>query len=163
MIRQLTPLVTATLMVSAAAGMVHGLFSLYWAVGGNWLISTLGDQLVAVFAGRRWLLFPVGVIKVGFAVLPLVLHVRGWPARRFSRLVSWLGAIVLMLWGGVNTVTGNLVLIGLVRPAGGYDRPGMVGHAWLWDPLFMIWGAALTIGLLSTRDCADAQPDGRYG
>lgn len=140
----------AALLTCSIAGVVHGLFSLYWAVGGNWLTITISDQLAA-FAGRRWLLFPVGVIKVGFALLPLMLLVRGWPVRQLSRLVCWLGAAVLVLWGGVNTVTGNLVLTGLIHPAGGYDRPGMVGHAWLWDPLFLIWGSALTIALMSTR------------
>lgn len=29
---------------------------------------------------------------------------------------------------GVNTVTGNLVLSGIVEPAGSYDHDGMVGH-----------------------------------
>ena len=55
--------------------------------------------------------------------------------------------MLLILWGGVNTVTGNLVLSGTVEPDGGYDHDGMVGHAWLWDPLFFIWGVALVVGL----------------
>lgn len=144
-------------VVGAVVGVVHGLFSLYWAFGGDWLISTLGDRIVDVFAGRRWLLFPVTVIKVGFAMLPLVLLARGWPLRRLSRLVCWLGTVGFVLWGGINTVTGNLVLSGLLRPAAGYDRPGMVGHAWLWDPLFLIWGITVTIGLLSTRGNTNTQ------
>lgn len=139
-------------VVGAVVGVVHGLFSLYWAVGGDWLMDTLGDRIVDVFAGRRWLMLPVTVIKVGFAVLPLVLLVRGWPVRRLSRLVCWLGAVVLVLWGGMNTVTGNLVLSGLIPAAAGYDRLGMVGHAWLWDPLFLIWGLAVMTGLVASRD-----------
>jgi hypothetical protein len=70
---------------------------------------------------------------------------------RRLRVVSWAGAVLLILWGGVNTVTGNLVLSGIVEPDGGYDRDGMVGHAWLWDPLFLVWGAALAVGLWRTR------------
>jgi hypothetical protein len=58
---------------------------------------------------------------------------------------------VLIAWGGVNTLTGNLVLAGVVVPAAGYDRDSMVGHAWLWDPLFLVWGIALALALLLTR------------
>ncbi len=46
---------------------------------------------------------------------------------------------------------GNLVLAGAVAPDGGYDRAGQVGHAWLWDPLFLVWGIALVVGLLRLR------------
>lgn len=137
--------------IAAAAGMTHGLFTLYWAVGGNWLVSTLGSQLVATFADRRYLLLAVAAVKLGFAVLPLLLLRRGSLGRRPWRVLCWAGAAVLVAWGGLNTVTGNLVLAGLVQPAGGYDHDGMVGHAWLWDPLFLVWGGALMVGLLVTR------------
>lgn len=32
----------------------------------------------------------------------------------------------------------------------------MIGHAYLWDPLFLDWGAALMIGLLASRGRATA-------
>lgn len=153
----------AALVISAVAGTAHGLFSLYWALGGDWLVSTLGDQLAEEFADARRLLFPVGVVKVGFAVLPLVMAARGWPRRRLWRPVCWLGALVLVVWGGTNAAVGNLVLSGLVRPAGGYDRAGMIGHAWLWDPLFLVWGLALAIGLLVTRRRTLIWPNTRHG
>lgn len=41
-------------------------------------------------------------------------------------------ATVLIFWGGINTVVGNLVLGGAIESSGGYDRPGMIGHEWLW-------------------------------
>ncbi|MGO1553452.1 MAG: DUF3995 domain-containing protein, partial [Candidatus Corynebacterium faecigallinarum] len=71
--------------------------------------------------------------------------------RRIIRGISWAGSALLIVWGGVNTVTGNLVLSGLVEPDGGYDREGMIGHAWLWDPLFLVWGVALAAGLWFSR------------
>jgi hypothetical protein len=143
--------VLPALLIATVAGATHGLFSLYWAAGGNYLVSTLGHQLVSTFADRRWLLIPVSVIKIGFAVLPLVLARLGWPGRQFWRTACWVGAAVLVVWGGVNTLVGNLVLAGILRPGEGYDRAGMVGHAWLWDPLFFIWGAALVVALFLTR------------
>ena len=58
---------------------------------------------------------------------------------------------MLVAWGGLNTVVGNLVLAGAIVPDGGFDRPGMVGHAFLWDPLFLAWGLALAVGLWGSR------------
>lgn len=57
-----------------------------------------------------------------------------------TRGVCWVTADVLVVWGGLNTVIGNAVLFGLVHPSGGYDRPDLVGHARLWDPVFLVWG-----------------------
>lgn len=77
-----------------------------------------------------------------------LLHAR---ARRWIRTVSWPGAIVLVAYGGANTIVAAAVLGGIVRPAGGYDPAAMVGHALLWDPLFLLWGLALASGLALTR------------
>jgi hypothetical protein len=136
--------------VAAVAGVVHGAFSLYWGVGGSWLVDTLGENLVEQWQKHHALLLPVGAVKILAALLPLLLlRTPGPPVlwRRPLRAVSWAGSVLLILWGGVNTVTGNLVLAGIVEPDGGYDHDGMVGHAWLWDPLFLVWGVALVVGL----------------
>ncbi|WP_203567819.1 DUF3995 domain-containing protein [Aestuariimicrobium ganziense] len=77
--------------MAALAGVAHGLFSLYWAAGGTWLVSTLGERIVSEFADRRWLLAPVGLVKIGFAVATVVLARVGCTERRLTRLVSWLG------------------------------------------------------------------------
>lgn len=143
--------VLSALLIAGAAGTIHGLFSLYWAAGGDWLVSTLGRRLVDAFADSRWLLLPVGIVKIAFAVLPSALAKRSWPAREAWRVLCWAGAVVLVVWGAVNTITGNLVLSGAITPDGGYDHAGMVGHAWLWDPLFLIWGLALAVALVLTR------------
>lgn len=137
--------------MAAGCGIVHGAFSLLWALGGNWLLPTVGAQLVATFEGRRLLLLPVAAVKFGFAVVPLIWSVRGWPRGWFWSAGCWLGAAILIGWGGLNTVIGNAVLAGIIRPDGGFDRLAMIGHAWLWDPLFLIWGLALVIGLITVR------------
>jgi hypothetical protein len=139
------------LLAAAVAGTVHGLFSLYWALGGDWLLESLGHSLNETLADSRWLLLPVGLTKIFAGLLPLLLDGLGWPVRRLSRSACWVGAIGLVLWGGANTGVGNLVLMGVITPDGGYDGPGMVGHAWLWDPLFLIWGASLTLALAASR------------
>jgi Protein of unknown function (DUF3995) len=138
-------------VVAAALGMVHAAFSLYWAAGGTLLVWSLGDDLVESFRGREWLLAPIGVVKLFVAVAPLALARWAWPARVATRPACWLGALVLVVWGGLNTFVGNLVLAGVIQPASGFDRSGMIGHAYLWDPLFLAWGVALTIGLIASN------------
>lgn len=143
--------VPRALVVAAVLGVAHAGFSLYWAAGGTVLLWSLGSGLVERFAGREWLLVPIGVLKVLAAIAPLALDRSGWPARRVTRAVCWLGAVGLMVWGGLNTLVGHVVLSKVIRPDGGFDRPGMIGHAWLWDPLFLCWGVALAVGLLASR------------
>ncbi|MEO5609732.1 MAG: DUF3995 domain-containing protein [Ornithinibacter sp.] len=141
----------ASLGVAAALGTLHAAVSLYWAAGGTALLWSLGTGLIQRFTGREWLLVPIGLTKLAAALTPLVLARSGWPAARVTRAVCWLGAAALVVWGGLNTVVGQMVLAGVIHPDGGYDRPGMLGHAWLWDPLFLLWGGALVVGLLESR------------
>src|SRR5699024_737032 len=106
----------AAFLTSSVAGVTHGLFSLYWFMGGSLLTDTVSAQF-ALLADRRWLLLTVAVVKTGFALLPLVLLAGGYERRRPIRVVCWFGATVLLLWGGVNTVTSNLVLAGFIQPS----------------------------------------------
>ena len=138
-------------MVAGVAGTLHALASLYWALGGTWLLATLGARVLEAFAGLEWVLLPVAVVKLTGAWVPVVLHQRQWPHARFWRPVCWVGAGVLIAWGGSNTMVGQVVLAGVLQPEGGYDRAAMIGHAWLWDPLFLLWGAALAVGLWLSR------------
>ena len=138
--------VPAGFVVAFVVGAVHAAFSLYWSAGGTVLAWSLGSDLTEQFRGREWLLAPVGVVKLAAAVAPLT-QPRWGSRRRIARAACWAGALVLVAWGGLNTVTANLVLAGVIRPEGGFDRPGMVGHAYLWDPLFLLWGAALVVAL----------------
>lgn len=138
-------------LVALVAGGIHTAFTFYWAAGGTVLVWSLGSDLTHMLRGHEWLLFPVGLVKLVAAAGPAVFAHAGWPARRLTRSLCWLGAASITVWGGANTVVANLVLADVVRPAGGFDRPGMIGHAWLWDPLFLVWGVAATVGLIATR------------
>lgn len=134
-------------VAAAVFGVIHAGFSLYWSAGGTFLLGSLGTSLLETFSSHRWVLVPVGLFKLLAAFAPMVLAFHDWPVRRLSRVMCWMGALVLMLWGGLNTVVGNLVLAGVIQPSGGFDRQGMIGHAYLWDPLFLLWGLALAFGL----------------
>lgn len=143
-------------ITAAVLGVVHAGFSFYWATGGTLLVWSLGGELVESFRGREWLLAPIGAVKLIGAVAPFALAWWGWSARMGIRSACWLVALVLVAWGALNTVVGNLVLAGVIRPESGYDRSGMIGHAYLWDPLFLAWGAAVMIGLIASRGRAIA-------
>lgn len=131
-------------------GSVHGAFSLYWGLGGTWLLKTVGAELVESFADKWWLIVVVGVVKIVAAGAPWLLERWGWPLSRVTRFVTWLGAMLLIGWGGLGAVVANVVLAGFVSRPDGYDRDGMIGHAWIWDPLFVVWGLSLVTGLLAS-------------
>lgn len=137
----------AALTIAAVAGLLHAAISVYWGLGGTWLIETLGERIVDTFADARWLLLVVAAAKAVGAFAPLWLQRTGRLGRRPWSLLAGVVAAVLIGWGGLNAVVGNLVLLGVVQPDGGYDRPAMIGHAWLWDPLFLLWGVALLTGV----------------
>ena len=143
--------VPAGLVAAGVFGAIHAGFSIYWSIGGTWLLSSLGSNMLARFQGWEWILAPIGLAKLIGALAPIALARKGWPVRLLTRSACWLGTLVLIAWGGVNTVVGNLVLAKVIQPQSGYDRAGMIGHAYLWDPLFLAWGVALAIGLFASR------------
>lgn len=98
----------------------------------------------------------VGVGKLLAATIPVVVAYDRMPWPRLWRAVSWAGGLLLVSYGGANTVVSSAVLGGLIQPAGGYDINAMIGHAWLWDPLFLLWGTALVLSLWSSRRSSPA-------
>ncbi|MFD1846476.1 DUF3995 domain-containing protein [Arthrobacter flavus] len=134
---------------------MHAGFSLYWALGGRWLLATVGQWAVQLSVEAPFEAgLALGIVAVGkllAATIPVVVAYGRLPWRRFWRAVSWVGGLLLVIYGGVNTVVSGAVLAGAIRPAGGYDLNAMIGHAWLWDPLFFIWGVALTLSLWYSR------------
>lgn len=141
----------AWLVIAMAAGLVHAGFSVYWGIGGSWLVDTVGQQMTGTFADMRWLVVFVGLAKAACAVAPYVLLRAGRLSHGPSRWISWAGAEALVSWGGAGTIVGNLVLAGVITPDGGYDVAGQIGQAFLWDPLFLVWGLALMGGLMAHR------------
>lgn len=141
----------AWLAIAMTVGLVHSGFSVYWGLGGGWLLATVGQQMVSTLGDMRSVLIIVGLVKAICAIAPYVLFRRGKLSHRSWLIISWAGAAALMVWGGAGCVTAHLVLGGVVRPDGGYDKAGQIGHAWLWDPLFLIWSLALMAGLMTHR------------
>lgn len=141
--------------MAGAAGMLHAAASLYWALGGQWLLATVGQWALdlsaeAPLAAGLALGF-VALVKVLAAAVPIGVAYGRIPGARFWRAVSWTGGLLLIAYGGTNTIVSGAVLAGLIQPEGGYDPASITGHALLWDPLFFAWGAALILALWFSR------------
>jgi Protein of unknown function (DUF3995) len=142
--------------VAALLGLGHAAVSAYWALGGTALLDTVGGSLEewARDAEPELLaaLWVVVIVKVGAAALGPLLVWDGGPSRLPMRLVrglAWTATVVLVAYGGILTLTG-LLAVADVLPSGS-DRTALKGHAFLWDPWFLVWGLALGTALLLTR------------
>lgn len=134
-------------------GGLHALSSLYWGLGGPALVETVGQGAVEL---RReappWLfvmLLGVGAVKAIAVAVPIA-NARGhlpWP--RLWRVLSWLGAVGLVVYGGGYTVLAHLALAGAFGPPS--DPVGLRGHGFLWSPLFAAWGLSLLLALATDR------------
>ena len=151
----------AFLWLALFLGLGHTAFSLYWAVGGTWLLDTVGQWAVTAqqqTPGQAFfVLMAVTVLKAAAASIPVAVEYDKIRGRRFWRLVSWVGGIGLMLYGGINSVVAISVLTGLVAPEAGFDERAMFGHAFLWDPWFFVWGLTLVTSLALTRSSMQRQ------
>lgn len=142
----------ALLLGAAAAGLIHGAFSLYWAVGGRWLLDTVGAWAVDLAEQRSVvtvaMLLVVASIKIGGALCPLLQEAGRLPGpAALWRQVFLAGAVLLIAYGGMNTI-GAWIGIAVDNTM---SAPRL-GHAALWDPLFLMWGVLLLLGTRATAD-----------
>ena len=148
---------TAAAYAAAVAAFGYALVSLYWALGGHGLVSTIGGY-VAEFA-RRGGAVPVllalvaALAKVAGGLLALAL-VRPWGRvipRAWLLAASSIASGLLVVYGGLNVLAGALVLSGVIHPAGRVDRTALRWHAGVWDMWFLVWGILLALATVSYR------------
>ncbi|MEP6632453.1 MAG: DUF3995 domain-containing protein [Lapillicoccus sp.] len=140
---------------AAAVGLLHAAFSAYWALGGRWLLDTVGSWATGLAesapVGAGLALGVVTLAKVAGAVVPLLVERGRLGHRRLWRRLEWAGGGLLLVYGLGNAVVAWAVLLGVIVTADGYDARAQLGHAALWDPLFALWGALLLAGLRRSR------------
>jgi glucan phosphoethanolaminetransferase (alkaline phosphatase superfamily) len=149
---------TTALRVAWAAsfvGLLSAAVSLYWALGGAWLLDTIGGSLEAQAragtVGVRLAVWAAVALKVIAVVLPL-LALRRLPRPAWHRIVwvlAWAEAAVLTSYGLVYTALGLLAQAGVVHAT--TDPRGLAWHAYLWDPWFLVWGLLVAAALLLGR------------
>lgn len=144
-------------VVAAALGSVHAAFSAYWAVGGDWMLASVGAWAVEAQDGRSvsvvLALATIAVVKLVAAWFPYLAEAGRLPWRDLCRTISWPGSILLIVYGAVNVVISGAALIGLLgdEPE---NREALLGHTFAWGPLFTAWGIALLGGLAVSRRAA---------
>jgi len=140
---------TVAAYAAAIVAFGYALMSLYWALGGHALVSTIGGY-VEQFA-RRGGPLPVliglaaALAKVLGGLLALAL-VRPWGRvvpRRWLLIGSAGASVLLVVYGGLNVLLGALVLAGVIHPAGSVDRTALRWHVGVWDLWFLVWGILL--------------------
>jgi Protein of unknown function (DUF3995) len=132
----------------------------YWALGGTWLLDTIGGALEQQGrAGNPGIILAVwaaAVLKIIVAIVPLAAAgvtpgqaTTAW--RRQMRVLAWLEAAILTVYGLTLTAAGLLVQSGAIASAASADHRALAWHAYLWDPWFLLWGALVTASLVRSR------------
>lgn len=141
---------------ACAVGVVYAGVSVYWGLGGTWLVDTVGGSLAkrgragdAAVLGAVW---GAAVLKLIAAWLPIA-AVRA-PGQRKVWVLAWLAAGILVLYGLVLSAVGWLVQAGVVRAAAHADHRALAWHAYLWDPWFLVWGLLIAWALVRARTAA---------
>lgn len=159
-------------LAGLAVGLAYATISVYWAVGGRWLLNTVGISLSQPGqAGHLAALLAVwgaAAVKAVATVLPL-LAIGVWPRtangglRRLARVLTWIEAAILVGYGLVLTASGLLVQAGVIKAAAHADRLAREWHAYLWDPWFLIWGIFVFLALWRSRSASQDHLPGAPG
>jgi hypothetical protein len=159
-------------LAGLAVGLAYATISVYWAVGGRWLLNTVGispsqpgqaGHLAALLA-----VWGAAAVKAVATVLPL-LAIGVWPRtangglRRLARVLTWIEAAILVGYGLVLTASGLLVQAGAIKAAAHADRLAREWHAYLWDPWFLIWGIFVFLALWRSRSASQDHLPGAPG
>ena len=157
-----------TAYAAAAVAFAYALMSLYWAVGGHALLSTIGGYVEQ--SARRGGALPVlvalaaALAKAAGGLLALAL-VRPWGEmvpRQWLLSGSAGASALLVAYGGLTVLLGALVLAGVIHPAGGVDRTALRWHVGVWDLWFLVWGILLALAIAGyrRRTATGARPGG---
>jgi hypothetical protein len=145
---------------ACVAGLAYAAISVYWALGGTWLLDTvagtLGQQGRAGNLGIILAVWAAAALKIIGAIVPLaaagVTPGQATAARRRQmRGLAWLEAAILTVYGLALTGAGLLVQSGAIARAASADHRALAWHAYLWDPWFLLWGVLVTAALVRSR------------
>lgn len=139
---------------AAALAFTFAVPSLYWAAGGMAGVGTLGGRIEELARQRdtglivaTWIAFLLKLLG-GFLALALVQSWGRRLPRRPVRLTSWASAVLLCVYGILQTATVALIAAGVVDDAQGLSSGALRWRLFLWEPLFLIWGLLLGLAAL---------------
>ncbi|MEO6470421.1 MAG: DUF3995 domain-containing protein, partial [Aeromicrobium sp.] len=122
--------------IALVVGLAYALVSAYWGAGGMWLLDTVGGVFERLGRSGSWtlvaLLSFVVLLKVIAAVLPIMV-IRSFGSlrtQRVLRLLTWVEAIVLTVYGLMYTSVGLLVQADVINASADSDRYAMAWHTY---------------------------------
>ncbi len=135
-------------IVTAVLAGTSAIVSVYWGLGGRWLIDTVGGAIerIANRGGAAPVLLALGAaaakVIAGFVALLLTIRPRSLKERRLvlslNRLIAW----IVTLYGFVQVIAGSLVLTGGIHATPTTDVHALRWHVFVWDLWFLVWGLA---------------------
>jgi hypothetical protein len=145
--------------VAFVLGVLYAALSAYWGLGGTALLDTIGGTLEregrAGNAALRAVVWVTVVLKLTAALMGLMAVIRHRRLRSRQRLIArraaWAAAAILVIYGGVLTVTGLLVQADVLHESVNGDQKAQRWHAFVWDPWFLVWGLVLMTALARSR------------
>jgi hypothetical protein len=138
-------------------GLLYAAVSVYWGLGGSWLVNTVGGSLArlgracdATVIAAVW---AAAVLKLVAAVVPLltVSDLDNARLKRAARVLAWIAAVILTAYGAVLTAVGLLVQADVIHSSATADHRALAWHAYLWDPWFLLWGLLILTALMRSR------------
>lgn len=142
---------------ACVAGLLFALASVYWALGGTWLLDTIGGSLEdrgrSGDTGVLLALWAAAGLKIAAAVLPLlaIRRLDRAPRGRTSWVLAWTAATFLIMYGFLQTSVGLLLQTGAIHASADADHYALAWRAYLWDPWFLLWGLLAAAALLRAR------------
>ena len=141
-----------------AVGLLYAAISVYWGLGGSWLLDTVGASLApsdrsASAAVVLAVCCVVGLMVIA-AVLPLLAVGAGAARVRLRYLIRALAcaeAAILTVYGLNSPALGLLVQAGLIGTPANADHRALAWHAYLWGPWLLVWGVLVTAALFRSR------------
>ncbi|WP_418129207.1 DUF3995 domain-containing protein [Staphylococcus sp. HKU1] len=131
------------------SGSLHSLATFYWAFGGDVGLATVGNWTIEFKQnyGMEFhiVLLLVGLLKITATWSPIILTFK---ENKPINIISFLGSCFLIIYGGMNTISGWLKLLGVISVD---FKLSIIGQSFIWDPLFLLWGIGLLIFLKSNR------------
>jgi Protein of unknown function (DUF3995) len=135
-------------------GLLSAAIRAYWGAGGTWLLDTVGGSLERLGRAHHATViiavWSAAALKLTTALLPaLAVNSR---RTHLARLLAWIAAAILTIYGAVLTTIGLLEKANLIHSPANADRRALTWHAYLWDPWFLAWGLLIATATLCSQN-----------
>ncbi|MDR1518094.1 MAG: DUF3995 domain-containing protein [Dysgonamonadaceae bacterium] len=148
-------------LASCALGLGFTAFNVYWALGGTrWIdtvfpVSTNAELTTVMPLWVEWLAISLKTAAALFGLATMPFAIRILLRLRLLRLVrfgAWVAACCLTFWGFTQTSFFILLKIKLFNVDYWGDERVIDGHAFLWDPWFLLWGVCLILAMRFSKN-----------